>query len=193
MNQTLLPQRPPRGVGRFLRRPITWIMLTALVVVAAAGLALFQPWKLWVDQTVNEAAPVVRAAPDETEADVSTSAAPAPSVLASGDFISHEHHTTGSVKVIETAGGARYLRLENLDTSNGPTLRVWLSDVTDIEGRSGWRIFDDGSHVDLGELKGNKGSHNYRIPDSVELDRYHSVTIWCARFHVSFGAAALTS
>jgi hypothetical protein len=32
----------------------------------------------------------------------------------------------------------------------------------------------------------------YRIPASADLTRLTSVTIWCARFAVSFGAAALT-
>jgi hypothetical protein len=31
--------------------------------------------------------------------------------------------------VLHTGDGARYLRLDNLDTSNGPLLKVWLSDA----------------------------------------------------------------
>ena len=32
---------------------------------------------------------------------------------------------------------------------------------------------------------------NYPLPDRLDLG-YRSVVIWCARFHVSFGAAPLT-
>jgi hypothetical protein len=53
-------------------------------------------------------------------------------------------------------------------------------------------VFDHSRHVDLGPLKGNKGSQNYPLPADLDLTRYRSVTIWCARFHVSFGAADLT-
>jgi hypothetical protein len=45
--------------------------------------------------------------------------------------------------------------------------------------------------VNLGRLKGNQGNQNYRIPADVDLSRYTSVSIWCDRFNVSFGAAEL--
>ncbi|MEN3269610.1 MAG: hypothetical protein V7646_6504 [Pseudonocardia sp.] len=84
------------------------------------------------------------------------------------------------------------LRLENLDTSDGPDLHVWLSDAPVIPGGDGWHVFDDGRHVDLGELKGNLGSSNYPIPADVDLAQLASVSVWCERFAVSFAAAALS-
>ncbi len=69
---------------------------------------------------------------------------------------------------------------------------MWLTDAPVKEGVAGWRVFDDGRHVSLGELKGNRGSQNYPIPADVNLADYTSVSIWCDRFDVSFGAAALT-
>jgi Electron transfer DM13 len=164
------------------RRPVTWVVLTAGAAAAAIVLALFQPWKLWVDQTVHEAPPAA-----------AQPATAGSTVLAPGTFLSHEHTTTGTVRIIETSDRSRYLRLEDLDTSNGPLLKVWLSDAPVISGTAGWRVFDHSRHVDLGPLKGNKGSQNYPLPAGVDLTRYHSVTIWCARFHVSFGAAPLTT
>jgi hypothetical protein len=113
-------------------------------------------------------------------------------ILAHGTFISHEHTTTGSVRIVRYPDGSRILRLDDLNTSNGPALRVWLTDAPVRSGTSGWRVFDSANRVDLGELKGNIGSQNYTLPPDVELSRYRSVTIWCARFHVSFGAAELT-
>jgi hypothetical protein len=59
------------------------------------------------------------------------------------------------------------------------------------EGQAGWHVFDDGEYVSLGKLKGNKGSQNYTLPDGIDLARYTSVSIWCDRFDVSFGAAEL--
>ncbi|GAB1692830.1 DM13 domain-containing protein [Krasilnikovia sp. M28-CT-15] len=173
-------------IRSWLQRPITWLVLTAVAAAAVVGLALFQPWKLWVDRTVYEAPPAA-APPDAT---ASAAAATSP-VLAAGTFISHEHATTGTAKIYQSPDGARHLRLEDLDTSNGPLLKVWLSDAPVIPGSDGWRVFDDGRHVDLGTLKGNKGSHNYPVPADVDLSQYRSVSIWCARFHVSFGAAEL--
>jgi hypothetical protein len=176
-----------------IRRPVTWVALAAAVVAVAVALALFQPWKLWVDRTVDEALPGTRTevVAKASASTVSASAA-APAVLAYGRFVSHEHTTTGEVRVLQAADGTRYVRLEDLDTSNGPLLKVWLTDAPVLSGTEGWRVFDDGRHVDLGPLKGNKGSQNYALPGDVDLARYRSVSIWCARFHVSFGAAALT-
>jgi hypothetical protein len=68
---------------------------------------------------------------------------------------------------------------------------VWLADAPVVEGTAGWRVFDDGRYVDLGDLKGNIGSSNYPIPEGVGLATLPSVSIWCARFHVSFAAAQL--
>jgi Electron transfer DM13 len=59
-------------------------------------------------------------------------------------------------------------------------------------GAAGWRVFDDSTHLDLGPRKGNKGGQNYTVTADVDLSRYGSVTIWCARFDISFGAALLT-
>jgi Electron transfer DM13 len=112
-------------------------------------------------------------------------------VLARGELISHEHASKGSVVVLRLADGSRVLRLEDLRTSNGPALHVWLADAPVIEGVAGWRIFDDGRYVDLGDLKGNIGSSNYPLPPDADLTTLRSVSIWCARFHVSFAAAEL--
>jgi Electron transfer DM13 len=68
---------------------------------------------------------------------------------------------------------------------------VWLTDAPVRPGRDGWHVFDDGEYVSLGTLKGNLGNQVYPIPRSVDLSRLTSVTIWCARFDVSFGAAQL--
>ena len=68
---------------------------------------------------------------------------------------------------------------------------MWLSDTPVQAGAAGWTVFDDGRHVDLGEVKSNIGSSNYPIPADVDLAGLSSVSIWCARFHVSFAAAPL--
>ncbi|MEV8533149.1 DM13 domain-containing protein [Streptomyces sp. NPDC051211] len=162
------------------------------LAVAGAGLAVglywFEPWQLWVEDTVNEAVPSASAAP---KSDSPATPPAEPRMVAQGTLISHEHATTGTVKLLRLADGSHTLRLENLDTSNGPDLRVWLTDAPVIQGRDGWHVFDDGKHVSLGELKGNKGDQNYPVPADVNLADYTSLSIWCDRFNVSFGAAAL--
>jgi hypothetical protein len=176
----------PRSRRPLLRRRTTWVLLAATAVVAVVGTAVFQPWKLVVDERVQEAVPTAPAAP------AGVRALAEPVVLARGTLVSHEHDSSGSVAVLRLSDGSRVLRLEDLRTSNGPRLQVWLSDAPVVEGTEGWRMFDDGRHVDLGDLKGNIGSSNYPIPADVDLAALPSVSIWCARFHVSFAAATLS-
>jgi hypothetical protein len=183
------------------RRSIVWIAVAAAVGVAVAvALAVFEPWQLFVDDVVSEEIPEASPAPRPTTAaeppagstTTTTTTAPAgPILLARGTFISHEHATSGTVEVIEVAAGHRVLALRGLNTSNGPDLHVWLTDAPVIDGRDGWHVFDDGLYVSLGPLKGNIGDQVYDIPADVDLGLYTSVTVWCDRFDVSFGAATL--
>ncbi|MFJ3935134.1 DM13 domain-containing protein [Streptomyces parvus] len=185
-----------RGV---LTRPVVAGALVVAVVMVGVGLYWFQPWKLWQDETVREALPEATAAEPADDsagegATVKETPVPepaAPVTVASGDLISHEHATSGTVKLLRLADGSHIVRLEDLDTSNGPDLRVWLTDAPVKEGRAGWFVFDDGRHESLGKLKGNKGSHNYRLPAGLDPADFTSISIWCDRFDVSFGAAEL--
>ena len=175
------PAKPRRPV---LRRPVVRAAAAVAVLVVIGAALLFEPWQLVVDQRVQEPVPAAPAA--------AAPAAPTePAVLARGSLISHEHKSSGSVVLLRLADGSRVLRLEDLRTSNGPALRVWLTDAPVLEGRAGWSVFDDGRYVDLGDLKGNIGSSNYPIPADVDLAALPSVSIWCDRFDVSFAAATL--
>jgi hypothetical protein len=196
-----------------------------ILVAAAIVLALFQPWKLWVDDSVDEAAPIgavqipgsvagtePRTVPSTTTTPRSESTAAAASTLpapavpsttttstavpattvsaapAGAAFMSIDHGTSGTVLLLEDATGTRFVRLENLDTSNGPDLFVYIS-TNPPDGPEG--EFDD-DYVDLGRLEGNVGNSNYVIPAGTDLSRYASVVIWCDRFNSAFGAAPLS-
>ena len=172
------------------------IPAVVLLVAVAVGLYLFQPWRIFTSSTVTEDIPAV--APPASQA-ASPSAAPsaepsanAPRELVTGELVSHEHASSGTVKILELPDGSRILRFEGLDTSDGPDLRVWISDAPVTQGPAGWHVFDDGAYLDLGALKANKGDQNYQIPPEANLADYSSVSIWCARFAVSFAAAELT-
>ena len=232
---------------RWWRRSVV-IVPTAIVAVTALTLALaaFQPWRLFIDVTVDEALPTVAveetiepssdtsaqesagnagqdasadssaeeqsATESNAGADAADSGAgsaansnadattepsveetPKRAVTAEGTFISHEHPTAGTARIITLEDGSRVLRLVGLDTDNGPDLKVWLAAAPVIEGRDGWFVFDDDEYLSLGALKGNKGNQNYPIPNDADISDLTSVTIWCERFSVSFGAAELIS
>lgn len=174
-------------VRSWWRRPVVVLPVVVAVVAALAAAAFwFQPWKLVVDATVAEPAPAVPVAA------VPVAAEPAgPAVVARGSLVSHEHPTSGEALLLRLPDGSHVLRLEDLATSNGPKLKVWLTDAPVLPGREGWHVFDDGRVVDLGDLKGNLGSANYPVPAGTDLTGLTSVSVWCERFAVSFGAATL--
>jgi len=172
---------------RLLRSPVTWGVVLVVAAGAAFGLYWFQPWKLITNKEVFEPVPSVAAS--------ATNGSPTPvnKLLASGNFVSHEHSTTGTVQLVQLADGRRELVLLDLSTSDGPDLWVWLTDQKVVMDSSGWHVFDDGRYLQVGRLKGNRGNQVYDLPTTADLAGYRSVTLWCRRFTVSFGAAELTT
>jgi hypothetical protein len=159
----------------------------SLAALVALTLIWFEPQRLLYDQRVDE--PVPTAAPQQVPKGGATRTDGAGlAELASGTFISREHATHGTARVLRLTDNREVVRLEGFGTSNGPELVVWLS-----KNRAGGprAAFDD-AHVDLGPLKGNIGSQNYPVPAGADTASYASVVVWCARFHVPFGAADLT-
>jgi hypothetical protein len=163
--------------------------------VAIAGALLifafvwFQPQKLVIDEAVDEAAPVAAEAgsTDEAGGEQDSPARPKPETIASGEFQSLEHTTTGGAAILRFADGRTFLRMSNLETSNGPDLRVYLSE---IPASDDWYAYGE-RFVDLGALKGNLGNQNYAVPADLDLSRFRSAVIWCRRFTVGFGVAPL--
>ena len=80
------------------------------------------------------------------------------------------------------------------------SLFPWLSDYLHqgmlnrlLATRSMLRQF--GTHpeiIDLGIIKGNIGDQNYEIPAEVDIDEIGTISIWCKRFGVNFGAATIS-
>jgi hypothetical protein len=174
------------------RRRTMVIAVVAGLVAVAGGVAWFQPQKLLINQRVDEALPVT-ATPSSGALGTSPGqprtppSGPEPATLSTSPFRSLGHTTSGQAVVLKLADGRRFLRLEELRTSNGPDLFVYLSTAAADAPRD---TFDD-DFVSLGPLKANQGSQNYAIPAGASLDRYRSVVIWCRRFTYAFGAAAL--
>lgn len=160
-----------------------WWAAFPAVVIAAVVLVWFQPQKLWIDETAREALP--------TAGGPSAPGTPsAPGELteqARGAFVSRDHTTTGVARLLALPDGSRVVRLEGLDTSNGPDLFVYLS-PNPPDGDEG--AFED-RPVNLGRLRANKGDQNYAVPSDADLDGIRSVVIWCDRFDSAFGAAPL--
>ncbi|GAA1472997.1 DM13 domain-containing protein [Corynebacterium felinum] len=177
------------------------ILLPLGVVVLAIALVVFKPWLLFIDKQVNDEIPSFAAPSSQvagmTTQDTHQGQAPseqsptAPVLVAQGDFISHEHTTTGRALVFQLPNGNYQLALENLSTSNGPDVKVWFSQGPVVEGVAGWTTAADHPHLSLGDIKGNIGNQVYDLPEDFDPSQWPTVDLWCEQFGVSFGAAAL--
>ena len=154
---------------------------TKLVILIAAVLAVFLAWyafrpeRLVVNREVNEAMP--NAQGDST-----------PQPLVSGQFYSILHPTSGTATIYQMGDGGRILRFTDFSTSNGPDVHVYMVASDDAKDAA---TVKKAGFVDLGVIKGNIGDQNYTFGSDLDLAKYRAVSIWCKRFSVNFGAAAL--
>jgi hypothetical protein len=155
----------------------TWTKVAipiAGVAVIAAWYA-FRPERLVVNRHVDEAMPVSQWDP---------SAQP----LESGRFYSILHPTEGTATIYQLGNSTRLLRLTRFSTSNGPDVHVYMVAADDAKDAA---TVEKAGFVDLGVIKGNIGDQNYILSSDLDLAKYRAVSIWCKRFSVNFGAAAL--
>ncbi|MEM9996716.1 MAG: DM13 domain-containing protein [Bacteroidota bacterium] len=104
-------------------------------------------------------------------------------VIAEGTFSGHRNHdVAGRALLYRLGDGSHAVRLEGLDSDNGPDLRVWL--VTDLNDKTN-------GPIDLGRLKSTRGDQNYTVPADADVANAAGVSIWCRAFSVEFGTAPL--
>jgi hypothetical protein len=155
----------------------TWIKIAipiVAVVVLAAWYA-FRPERLVVNRQVDEAMPVAQGGSSQQP-------------LESGQFYSILHPTQGTATIYQMGDGTRILRLTRFSTSNGPDVHVYMVAADDAKDVA---TVEKAGFVDLGVIKGNIGDQNYTLGSDLDLAKYRAVSIWCKRFSVNFGAAAL--
>src|SRR5206468_10443031 len=74
-------------------------------------------------------------------------ARPGLTVLARGTFRSLEHGTSGQAIILRRSDGSLFLRFDDLSTSNGPDLHVYLSQ---IPAGDDWHAYGE-RYLDLGK------------------------------------------
>lgn len=136
-----------------------------------------------IDMVMNEAKKFTTNVSEDMQgmiAKVAPGSQEAPKFSKLGTFQGLEgHQATGKAEVI-TVSNISFLRFEDFEVTNGPDLHVYMT----INGN-----VDTG--IDLGKLKGNKGSQNYELND-VDVSVYNTVVIYCQPFHVYFASANLS-
>jgi hypothetical protein len=156
------------GIAAASRR-LRWPVIVAYVLTAAAAGAYLGRSQL-VDFKVDEQVAV---------------AGKRAKVIAAGEFEPVRHGARGTATALRLDGGQRVLTLTDFEVANGPDLRLYL-----VAGPARTEA-DVDDFIDLGSLKGNVGDQQYRLPTSVDLDRYATVVVWCRAFSVLFARASL--
>ena len=157
------------------------IIIGVGIVALAIAWYAFRPELLFVNKTVTEEFPGGPAM---------ASIEKGPIAVTKGNFKGLAHETKGLASIYQLADGKRTLRLTEFATSNGPNVHVYL---VAVEVEKGNDAVKEAGFIDLGSMKGNIGDQNYEIPADADLSKYQTVSIWCARFGVNFGTAALAS
>jgi Electron transfer DM13 len=153
-----------------------WKVVVAVVVIALfCAWYAFRPEGLFIDRRVQEELPTANGA---------VSLQP----VASGSFHSVVHPTEGTATIYEMPDGTRVLRFTSFRTTNGPNVHVYMVAADDAKDNTTVR---HAGFIDLGHIKGNVGDQNYLFGPEVDLSKYRSVSLWCKRFSLNFGAAPL--
>jgi Electron transfer DM13 len=149
----------------------TKLAIPIIAVAAFAAWYAFRPERLVVNRRVDEVMPAAK-----------NSSSPQP--LVSGQFYSILHPTAGTATIFQMDDGTRVLRFTNFTTSNGPDVHVYMVASDDAKDVA---TVQQAGFIDLGAIKGQ----NYTLGSDLDLAKYRAVSIWCKRFSVNFGAAAL--
>jgi len=180
------------------RPELRWWLRGTFLTCSAASLIAFYVTSVRdtvVDEALPEAVPASQLARqpgavdplapqpegDARAASEATAYAPLNVVERRGAVKPASHSASGTARVVKLGAGGRRLTLgDGFQIDPGPQVHVYLA--TDAGG---------GTFKDLGKLKGSKGDQQYRIPASVDLDRYDTLVLWCVPFTVSLATAQL--
>ncbi|QZZ23041.1 DM13 domain-containing protein [Leptothermofonsia sichuanensis E412] len=111
-----------------------------------------------------------------------------------GSFVSGEHPTTGTVRVV-TKNGKTFVELDQgfKTFDMGPDLVVALHRSNNVIASTKPPAYSlkEGDYVVIAPLQKFNGAQSYEVPETINLVNYKSVVIWCRKFNATFGAASL--
>ncbi len=179
-----------------MKKPIKQRLILISAITFAIVAAIYAYSYVFKNKTLSEAIPTSNQSPKASNSPSpaspqanSISPNPSPqqtintnSTLATGNFRSAPgERASGTVHIIKV-DGRTYVRFEadtNIGPSPDPIVTLGNGERADLS-------------INLGSLKGTKGSQNYEVPNSINIGKYSQVIIYCRSFHVPIGFANLT-
>ena len=147
-----------------------------IAAIAAVGVGYWLISPLFREEVVNERLEdIMPTPPAGGQAQQQTQ------VISSGTFSGLAgHNAEGTAKLLKI-GEEFYIRFEDdFKVTNGPDLFVHF-------GKDGQYL----ANARLGNLKGNIGGQNYKVPAELNPADFNEVWVWCRSFSVPFGKAVL--
>lgn len=178
------------GLWRSWPRATTLGLSAALVVTFALDAIFFAAPLFTTGSTAADTAPNFVTPTTSSAQPQATPSVTAPSLATrSGTFDARPGVDTvaGAAMLGVTADGKTVLRLQQLNSANGPDLYVYLTKVANPHTRS---QVEGGYQV--GKLKATQGDSNYQLPDNLDMSQYQAVVVYCRSFSAIFGYANLT-
>lgn len=178
------------GLWRSWPRSATLGVGVALVAVLALDALFFAAPLFTTGPTAADTTPIfVTPTASTAQPHVTPSVTTSTLATRSGTFDARPGVDTvaGMAVLGATADGKTVLRLQQLDSANGPDLYVYLTKVTSPHTRS---QVEGGYQV--GKLKATQGDSNYELPDNVDASKYQAVVVYCRSFSAIFGYANLS-
>ena len=158
------------------------VVITAIILIILIPIIIYLVSPLFIDKQVNEPSPTQKLQNQNQTQDQIQETQTLQNPQYQGQFTGADsfHKVEGKALVL-SQDNSKTLRLEDFKSTNGPDLKVYLSEDLNAD-----------SYISLGELKGNIGDQNYQIPENTDLEKYSNVLIWCEQFSVLFGHAELS-
>jgi hypothetical protein len=136
-----------------------------------------------VDGTADSPEPPATVSPPVSPA--ATASADTPRPIAAAPLHGIDHRATGTARIYEQPSGQLVIGLEDIDIQPGPDYDLYVvagRDADDVDG--GLRLDD---------LRGNKGTQYYPVPDGSGLVAGEwTVLVWCQVFDVPVAGATPT-
>lgn len=116
-------------------------------------------------------------------------------VVRSGTFSDAERPTSGSAELVQSGDRYHVILSSDFSTSKGPDLQVVLHRSKDLISQLEPPTFplEASEYLVLGNLKSLAGQQTYAVPETVNLEEYGSVAVWCEKFNATFGSANLSA
>jgi hypothetical protein len=150
------------------------------IKTSAASFVLYSAFAVGALCTAN----LAHAAEPAAKADKMTEQVMVKTSATQGSFTERTYGIKGDWQILQVDGQTIFRLSDDFRTKRGPDLKLFLSPST-LDSVTGVTATQDA--IRLGELKSNKGTQDYIIPEGTDLSRFNSILIHCEAFSKLWG------